>query len=435
MGLLTKEVQIIASGKSIKYYRDRGYDAQWRQPLIVKVEDLPLRSDVLVETECDYCGEKKAPIKYSDYNTATNNGTTKCCCSKCAYLKREDSMMKKYGYAYALQNPDLLHKAQQTNLERYGSVSPSGNKEVKQKMKSTLMQNYGVEYPSQSKEIMDKVKKTNLERYGVVNPLFNVDIQEKIKKTNLERYGVENALLNKNIRDKRDSIMLEKYGTLSPLQNKECIAKMKQTNLDKYGVENVSQLTETKDKVKQTNLKKYGYENPMQNPEFFEKWFAKNGSDFVTSSAQQRYLCNLYDGILNYTFKCFALDIYLPQDNLDIEFDGSGHKMSISLGSVTTDEFDKKELYRNIAIKRAGYKRMRVISEKDKLPSDEILLQMLEHTRKYFLDYPEHSWIEFNIDTSTVRNAEQKDGVFFDYGELRKIKKSEVITQSEQIGA
>ena len=65
---------------------------------------------------------------------------------------------------------------------------------------------------------------------------------------------------------------------------------------------------------------------------------------------------------------------------------------------------------------------MRIISLKDKLPSDEILLQMLSEAKQYFFDYPNHSWIEFNIDTSTVRNAEQKDGVFFDYGKLRKIK-------------
>jgi hypothetical protein len=73
-------------------------------------------------------------------------------------------------------------------------------------------------------------------------------------------------------------------------------------------------------------------------------------------------------------------------------------------------------------IKRAGYKQMRIVSSKDKLPSDEILLQMLSEAKQYFFDYPEHSWIEYNIDTSTVRNAEHKNGVFFDCGKLRNIK-------------
>ena len=65
---------------------------------------------------------------------------------------------------------------------------------------------------------------------------------------------------------------------------------------------------------------------------------------------------------------------------------------------------------------------MRIISSKDLLPSDTLLLEMLSKAKEYFSKYPNHSWFEFNIDTSTVRNAEQPDGVFFDYGELRKIK-------------
>ena len=35
-----------------------------------------------------------------------------------------------------------------------------------------------------------------------------------------------------------------------------------------------------------------------------------------------------------------SLAIYLPEDKLDIEFDGSGHRMSISLGSITEEEFN-----------------------------------------------------------------------------------------------
>ena len=64
---------------------------------------------------------------------------------------------------------------------------------------------------------------------------------------------------------------------------------------------------------------------------------------------------------------------------------------------------------------------MRIISTSDLLPSDTILLQMLTKAKEYFSTYPQHSWYEFNIDTSLVYNAEHKEGVFFDYGELRKI--------------
>lgn len=424
MGLISKTVKVAPRGSSISYYKEKGYDAQYGQELEVKVEDLSANSSALVEVTCDYCGKLKKPMRYADYNAQTKNGTAKCCCSDCGHLKREETMIERYGYKAALQNPEIKEKFLKTNQERYGSNSPSGNAEVRAKQKETLMKNYGVENPSQSKEIQDKRKETFVERYGVECVFLNEDIKEKIKQTNLERYGVENVLLNKEIRNKRNATLLKKYKTIYPLQNRKCLSKMKQNNMNKYGFEYVPQLKEVKQKVRQTNLERYGYENIMQSPEHLEKWFAKNGSNFVKSSAQQRYLCNLYNGNLNQPFKCFAFDIYLPDEKIDIEFDGSGHRMSVSIGNISLEDFEKKELYRNIAIKHAGYKQMRIISSKDLLPSDTTLLQMLEDAKSYFSQYPNHSWMEFNIDTSTIRNAENKEGIPYSFGELRAIKES-----------
>ena len=421
--ILTKEVEIRPTGKSVQYYKDKGYDAAYLKPIMVKIEDLPMKSNAYIETTCDYCGKLKKPITYAAYNAETKNGTTKCCCLDCVALKRGDTIFEKYGHRSALQVPEFKKKVAQTNLERYGSTFPCGNEEIKGKQKETNLKKYDVESSFQSKEIQEKIKQTNLKKYGVENVLLNPEIQEKVKQTNLERYGVENVLYNKEIRAKRDKTLMENFGTLYPLQVSEYLNKLKQTNLERYGVEYTMQFNETKQKAKQTFLERYGYENPMQSPEFLEKWFVKNGSNFVKSSRQQQYLCNLYNGILNYPFKCFALDIFLPEDKLDIEFDGSGHKMSISFGDVTEEDFEKKELYRNVAIKKEGYKQMRIISTKDLLPSDDILFQMLLMAREYF-NTTSHTWINFDIDNSCMINAENKDanGVFFNYGKLRKIK-------------
>lgn len=296
------------------------------------------------------------------------------------------------------------------------------------------MRNYGVENPSLSKEIQDKRKQTFIEKYGVENPLLTEEVQEKIRQTNLERYGVENVLYNKEIREKRDAVLMERYGTLYPLRNEECFEKLKQTNIEKYGVEFIPQLEETKQKVKKTNLENCGYEYYMQSPEFLEKWFAEHGSNFVRTSRQQRYLCNLYNGILNQPFKCFALDIYLPEDKLDVEFDGSGHRMSISLGSVTEEEFENKELYRNVALKKEGYKRMRIISLHDLLPLDDVLLQMLSDARTYFAT-TQHTWVSYDIDQSLLFNAENKNGAPYDFGTLRTIKDSDLTNLTNKKGA
>ena len=70
---------------------------------------------------------------------------------------------------------------------------------------------------------------------------------------------------------------------------------------------------------------------------------------------------------------------------------------------------------------------MRIISLNDKLPQDSTLLQMLSETRQYFSDYPNHSWIEYNISTSTLRNAEHKQGIPYAFGSLRTVKDKEVL--------
>lgn len=471
--LLTKETEVKPNGKSVKYYRDKGYDAKRGVPLTVKVDDLSPCSSALVDVSCDYCGKTNKDVKYIRYYNQMHAEIHKYCCKDCTHLKHEEAMVKKYGHKAPFQIPQFKKKIQETNLERYGSVSPSGSAAVREKQKKTLMENYGVDTPMRSEEIKNKMKETNIKKYGVECVLENEEIRDKAKQTIINKYGVENVLFNDEIRAKRDATLIEKFGTLYPLQNEECYEKMKQTNMEKYGVEHVSQTDEVKQKVVQTSLEKYGVPNPLmskevqekvkatnlekygvesilvlpefhehsrnvdierygvyhhlQNPEILAKQketFHKNGT--CPTSIQQIYLYNLYGGDMNYPVKHYNVDIYLPDDNLAIEYDGGGHDLNIKLGSLTPDEFNRKEIIRSSVIKHEGYKQMHIISSKDLIPFDTTLLQMLEHTRQYFNERPNHSWIEFNIDTSTVRNAEHKDGVFFDFGELRKIHQLDI---------
>ena len=197
----------------------------------------------------------------------------------------------------------------------------------------------------------------------------------------------------------------------------------RETYVKNLGVDSPAKLKEVREKMINTSLKRYGVKNPMQSPEIRAKvneTLCKNGTQ--KTSRQQLYLHNLYGGELNYPISYYSADICFPEEKLVIEYDGGGHYLRVTLGRLTQEEFDQKEIVRNNIIKREGYKQMRIISSTDLLPSDTILLQMLTQAKEYFSNYSKRSWIEFNIDTSTVRNAEQKDGVFFDYGDLRRIK-------------
>lgn len=224
------------------------------------------------------------------------------------------------------------------------------------------------------------------------------------KESCLKTYGVDNPAKLKEVRNRMMETSLQRYGTIYPLQSKEIKEKQRQTVRNTYGVDCVSQLSEVREKTAHT--------------------LYKNGT--TPTSRQQLYIFNLYQLVypnvqLNYPIAQFNTDICFPDEKLDIEVDFGGHNLSVKTGHLTQEEFDQKEIVRNNIIKREGYKQMRIISSKDLLPKDSILLQMLQDSRNYFSIYPNHSWIEFNIDTSFVRNAEYKDGISYDFGELRKI--------------
>lgn len=269
-----------------------------------------------------------------------------------------------------------------------------------------------------------KIKEVNIVKYGVDNPAKRADVQEKKSKTMLERYGVENPAQIDGFAESAHNTWIKKYGED---YRKMFTQKAINTFRERTGYEHMAKSPEIAEKKRKTCIERYGVAFPTQSPEVQEKivnTMYKNSSQ--RTSIQQRYLCHLYNGLLNYPIKHYSADVYLPEDNIVIEYDGGGHKLSVDIGYKTEAEYLHHEIVRNNVIKNEGYRQMRIISSKDFLPPDDILLQMLEHTRQYFNDCPEHSWIEYNIDTSTVRNAEQMDGVFFDFGELRKIKKNDM---------
>lgn len=227
------------------------------------------------------------------------------------------------------------------------------------------------------------------------------EIQERITNTLIDRYGVDNVIKIPGVQDKIRETCMEKYNAPSPLMLPEMRERIKATCKEKYGGNAPTSSDEVKRKVQETMY--------------------KNGSKMA--SRQQEYIGKLYNGIINYPLGRLSLDIALPEEKIVCEYNGSGHWLSIHFGDVTESEFIKKEIARNIYIKNNGYKMIIIISRHDKLPSDEILLAMLSAARTYFTT-TEHTWIEYDIDQQTVRNALNKEGVFFDYGELRTIKQA-----------
>ena len=269
-----------------------------------------------------------------------------------------------------------------------------------------------------------KVKETSLLRYGVDNYAKTKECQEKMETTMENRYGSKRALQNQDFINAFKNTCKERYGED---YSKYFTDKAFESFRDKAGYDFPSQSPNVREKITQSYVEHYGVNNPAKSPEIREKMtqtLYANSSQ--KASRQQLYVNTLYKGILNFPVKYYNIDIYLPDDNLTIEYDGGFHLGNIVTGRETMEEHIKKEIIRNNIIKREGYKQMRIISDKDLLPSDAILLQMLSEARTYFSTYPNHSWIEYNISTSTLRNAENPNGIFYDFGTLRRIKDSDI---------
>lgn len=177
MGIITKEVEVVPSGKMIQHYKNKGYNAEYHKPLLVKVEDLSSGSRIKIEARCDYCGEIKT-IQYCDYLKSLKLGGTYSCV-KCAH-----------------------NKAFETNLSLYGSASYSSTKECRDKVKKTNLERYGVENCAKLEEVKEKTRNTNLQRYGCEHTLQSNVIREKGMQTCLKKYGVEYALQSPDIREK-----------------------------------------------------------------------------------------------------------------------------------------------------------------------------------------------------------------------------------------
>lgn len=172
----------------------------------------------------------------------------------------------------------------------------------------------------------------------------------------------------------------------------------------------------------QTNLSSFGYEYVACSPEKLaqmKQTLYKNGT--APCSKQQTYLHNLYGGELNYPVKTLSLDIAFPQEMIYLEYDGGMHNGQVIFGNLTQEEFNKKERNRSYALYRSGWKSIRIISNKDYLPSDNVLLNMMDYAKQYLED---HHYIKFDIDNSTVITS--KSILPFDYGELRQIRNNNV---------
>jgi len=200
---------------------------------------------------------------------------------------------------------------------KYCSLKCSANSDdIKKKKKQTNLDKYGVENPFQSEAIKEKIKQSNLEKYGVEYGLQNKEIREKQKQTNIERYGVENQSQNVKIKEKKRRLYLNKF----ILKINESLKYLNFELLSNYN--HHRELIKIKCKKCNTTFEtQYFYiqQGYGKCPNCYPKYRSIPEieiSEYITSLnlniiKNDRSIINPYE-----------LDIYIPDKNIAIEFDG-----------------------------------------------------------------------------------------------------------------
>jgi len=156
----------------------------------------------------------------------------------------------------------------------------------------------------------------------------------------------------------------------------------------------------------ETKIKKYGTQYPLQNKEIWNKcnetMHLRNGRGIIPTSKNQSFLCDLYGGKLNVEICGKYVDILLD-NNICCEYDGGGHKIGVIRGRITEEDFLLKEKEREKLLVNNGYKIFRIVSRKDKILSNNKMVEVKNKAKEELLNNGKDIYI-FDIDSVSEKS-------------------------------
>lgn len=119
-----------------------------------------IRSALYDETNiCEYGNIRKLKSLKEGWRFCGHSSVCKC--------SENNQKQKISEYFHTEENDKRLQKIKETNIKKYGSISPFGSSEVREKAKNTILQKYGEENYFGTNEFKEKIKELNIENYGV----------------------------------------------------------------------------------------------------------------------------------------------------------------------------------------------------------------------------------------------------------------------------
>lgn len=138
------------------------------------------------------------------------------CGSTASYEKGRKTKILK-GTVYDFGSPNF----NQLMIEKYGAVNAGQVPEIQTKITTTLVEKYGITSgfhlvtdrvtSQQSEKAREKKRETNLERYGSLSPFGSKKVQAKSRQTLLEHYGVENPMHSSVILERMSASKLSSW--------------------------------------------------------------------------------------------------------------------------------------------------------------------------------------------------------------------------------
>lgn len=318
------------------------------------------------------CSASDENVKTNKLNTMRNTnieryGATSASKLESVKEKTRRTNLQKYGTEHVFQSPIVKKKITETNLDRYGVKYPQESSEIREKTKKSVMDKYDG-FTFQSNQLRSKAIDTMVSLYGSSVPLQNKDIIDKTRTTNLKKYGVEWGLSSDIVREKRLNTLKSKYGTET---------------------KNVSQLQIIREKIKKTK-NQISYQTVLQRipttiiPLFERHEFSGVGYydtlySFKCNDCNTVFETYLYGGNIPICRKCnpslngtsvaeieignfleelgilvernarnvispLELDLWLPEKNIAIEYNGIYWHSEISGGKDKWYHLNKTQL-------------------------------------------------------------------------------------------
>lgn len=247
-------------------------------------------------------------------------------------LTSKKSCLEKYG----VDSYNKTDKARQNLKKVFASKTDEDWAEVYEKTKATKIEKYGSLESAQEHARLIR-EETCMKIYNAPSPLESPEIQQKCRNTLVERYGVNNASKIEGNKEKVNNTIIERYGswrnTKTDEQRERRRKEILQENLSKYRNVDFNLLgfdyfeeEEAPYVVCSSCKTKYVLTTP---PSHIRNLRCEKCNPFTTSSLTESYIRNT---ISSWGIKVVSndrsilegkeLDIYIPDYNLAIEYDG-----------------------------------------------------------------------------------------------------------------